>query len=259
MIWDDPWIRFATQPGGTRIPPPRSPLAAGHRFICATAESLDVPTWIDLVGTRWTAADVVERLRGAYIPCLYVGDDLVATCVFRPIAKAQWVLETLRARKGFGGPLLRAAIPWLSDRGPFTMSYTWELSGPGLLAAWWRGWLSSATSLQYGWAWSPGSDPCNFCPKGWEPLGPRPTLPILFRNSAIISDSGLGDGWGYVSVYRGSPDWSAIKGWRALWMRSATQPKGWTWTGEFVIVGSLSYGGQPAPGEWTIAEITSSQ
>jgi len=87
-------------------------------------------------------------------------------------------------------------------------------------------------------------------------------LPTLFQDgsgSAIISDSGLGDGWGYVSVFRGEPDWSVIAkrgGWKALWMRAPRAPKEWSWTGEFVVVGVLNQrSSDSVPIEWITAEI----
>jgi len=264
MIWDDPWVLLAMQ-GGTTIPPPRTPLA-GQRFVCVQVRDLDLVAWIDLVGTRWTPEEVAARLVGAWIPCLFADGDLVATCVLRPLPD-KWILETLRARKGYGTPLLRAVIPWLyAKAGPFTLGYTWELSAPGLCGAWLKGWLGSATTIQYGWAWSAD---CSFCPTGWSPIGERLVLPTLFQSDAglaIVSDSGLGDGWGNVLAYRGSPSWDAIAkkgGWKALWMRASRPPyrppyrdAEWIWTGEFVVVGLLNYRGESPPDiEWITAEI----
>lgn len=263
MIWDNPWVILAKQKGGTTIPPPSTPLAEGQRFVCVQVSDLDLAGWIDLVGTRWTQEELALRLDGTWIPCLFQGSDLVATCVLRP-KEGYWILETLRAKKGFGTPLLRAVIPWLWTKhgGPFVLGYTWELSLPGLLGAWWRSWLGHATVLQYGWAYTDVSG-CGFCPSGWEPLGPRLALPTLFRDPqgiAIVSDSGLGDGWGYVTMVRGDPDWSAIAkkgGWRSLWMRASTKPKGWSWTGECVVVGFLNVSNVQPPTEWVTAEIAS--
>lgn len=259
MIWDDPWVRIALQKGGTRIPPPLTALAAGQRFECMTAATLllGCAQWIELVGTRWSVAEVAQRLEGAWIPCLFEDGVLVATCVLRP-KEGFWILETLRARRGRGTPLLRATIPWLWARGVVSLGYTWELSAPALLSAWWRGWLNSACELQYGWAWS-SSGTCGFCPT--VSSSSRLTLPTLFQDSggaAIVSDSGLDDGWGYVSVVRGEPDWSAIAkqgGWRALWRRAVTGPKGWSWTGEFVVVGFLNHPGTHVTTEWVTSEI----
>jgi len=267
MIWDDPWVLLASRKGGTRIPPPSTPLAEGQRFCCEqVGAGLDLSVWNDLIGSRWRNHEVAARLEGAWIPCLYNGPDLVGTCVLRKKEGGFWILETLRAIKGYGGPLLRAVIPWLARWGPFTLGYTWELSAPALVGAWWKGWLcaADAADLQYGWIWT--SEGCSFCPSGWKPIDPanRLLLPTLFQDasgSAIVSDSGLGDGWGYMSVFSGAPEWSAIcqkGGWKALWMRSATGPKGWAWTGEFVVLGFISYGGVvPESVDWVTAEITS--
>lgn len=263
MIWDDPWTMLAMQKGGTTIPPPRTPLATGQEFRCVREKDLAIGAWIDLVGTRWSESELRLRLADAWIPCLFVQGDLVATCVLR-VRGRTWILETLRAIKGFGTALLRSTIPWIYDRDQgFTLTYTWELSLPGLVAAWWRGWLTSAAVIQYGYAWSPVTDgSCNFCPSKWTPVAEsRLALPTLFQDAsglAIISDSGLGDGWGYVSLYRGEPSWSVIAergGWRALWMRSCTAPKiGWSWTGEFIVGGVLNSHGAPCL-EWVTAEI----
>jgi hypothetical protein len=265
MIWDEPWTQIALQPGGTTIPPPKTPLEAGQRFEVVTASKLDLGLWADFVGTRWTREELAQRLEGAVMPCLWYRDQLVATCVLRR-SQGVWILETLRAKKGNGRALLRATVPWLyaAAAGPFTMMYVWELSLPGLVSAWARGWLTSATRLQYGWSWTEEGAPCGFCPdQRWEPLGPRLTLPTLFQDtsgSAVVSDSGLGDGWGYISTVRGAPNWSAIakKGdWRHLWIRSEAGPAGFRWSGEFIVVGALNHRGGPLPSEWITAEIAS--
>ena len=272
MIWDDPWVQLAMQRGGpeqfcTTLPPPRSQLASGQVVRCLQVSDLDLVAWNDLVGTRWTTEELALRLEEAWIPCLFLEGDLVATCVLRPKPQ-MWLLETLRARKGFGTPLLRAVIPWLYTKsgGPFVLGYIWELSAPGLLSAWWRGWLGSVApgGFQYGWSWTPASsgEECNFCPSGWEPLGPRLALPTLFQDasgSAIVSDSGLVDGWGHVLTVREEPVWSEIAkkgGWRRLWTRSASCPgTEWVWTGEFVVVGLLNYNGPPVELDWITAEV----
>ena len=254
------------QIGGTLLPPPRTLLASGQTFRCLHEKELDLAIWIDLVGTRWTESELRLRLADAWIPCLYDNGDLVATCVLR-VREHTWILETLRARKGFGfgTALMRATIPWISDVDPaFTLAYIWELSLPGLVTAWWRGWLTSAASIQYGYAWTASTDPnnCDFCPAGWKlvDLSTRLALPTLFQDGsglAIVSDSGLGDGWGYVSIYSGEPSWSAIAkrgGWRVLWIRSRIPPKDWSWTGEFIVVGFLNARGSPRH-DWITAEI----
>ena len=260
MIWGDPWTQVALSAGGTLLPPPTTPLAAGQRFACVQAADLDMAAWLDLVGPRWTEEELVLRLVDAWIPCLFQGADLVATCVLRK-PRGGWILETLRARRSYGTALLRAAIPWIYKReGPFMMRYTWELRLPALLVAWAKGWLSSAATLQYGWVWAASG--CSFCgPVPWAPIGPRLGLPTLFQDasgSAIISDSGLGDGGGHICLFRGAPDWSkAAKrgGWRTLWYRGSVAPEGFSWSGEFVVVGMLNYRGGPREVEWVTAEI----
>lgn len=274
MIWGDPWTEVATLKSDaglfcTTLPPPRTPLPDGVRFgIIERPEKPEKPEkpgqeWLDFVKTRWTSEEAALRLTDAVIPCLYDGDTLVATCVLR--YRDVWILETLRAKKGWGALFLRAVIPWIwSQGGPFIMAYTWELSLPALVGAWWRGWLRSAAEIQYGWSWIGAGESCGFCPDyGWEPIGPRLAMPALFTSeegSAVISDSGLVDGWGHVLAYRDDPDWSAVAkngGWRRLWMRRSVSPgPGWSWTGEFVVVGLLNYNCGPRPSlDWITAEI----
>jgi hypothetical protein len=277
MIWGDPWTQIATQKTAesgrfcTTLPPPRS--QESLQFLDTRKprkpKKPGKPNqeWLDLVRTRWTIEEAALRLTDAIIPCLYDGGALVATCVLRErrLDDTVWILETLNARKGWGARLLRAVISWLwyeKVGGPFIMAYTWELSLPALMSAWWRGWLRSAAEIQYGWALSL-TDDCNFCPDhGWEPVGPRLPMPTYFPGPdgfAAVSDSGLVDGWGHVLAFRGRPDWSRVGqkgGWRRLWMRSRVSPgPGWSWTGEFVVVGFLNYNGLSVPLEWITAEI----
>jgi hypothetical protein len=218
--------------------------------------------WIALVGTRWLPHQVLERLAGAWIPCLFQGDELVATCVLRP--KGLWILETLHARKGFGTPFLRSMVVWLYKHdGPFSLGYTWELSLAGLVGAWTKGWLASANQIQYGWSWSLHTS-CSFCSKESDPRFVVPVVIQTEKGIAIVSDSGLRDGWGTVLAYRGDPDWALIARegrWISLWMRASRHPSGWIWTGEIVVVGVLN----PIHGsydkddkddkEWITAEI----
>jgi hypothetical protein len=269
MIWDDPWIAAATDQGGpvrrfcTTLPPPVPDLSAGLVFDCVGCDVLDLVAWADLVRTRWTPAELRVRLQGAWIPCLWTRDGLVATCVLRPQG-SRWILETLKAQKGYGTPLMRSLMTWIWRRdGPFVLAYTWELTAAQLVGAWWRGWLASAAAFQYGWVWRTEETGCTFCPEstGWKPVGPRPVLPVTV-DGAVVSDSGLGDGWGYVAQWQGTPDWSVVAkkgGWRALWMRSLESPgPGWRWTGEFVVVGLLNHWGPPPDRlDWLTAEITS--
>ena len=239
MIWDHPWL--INRMGGAAGPPPYMPLAPGQRFAVVTDIS---EAWITLVGTAWTAAEARQRLVGAYIPCLWSGDDLVGTCVLR-CRGSSWILETLKA-PGYGTVLLYRTFEWLYRRNPdFALAYTWELGLPGLTVAWWRGWLASATEIQYGWIWM--TEGCGFCPSGYH----RPHVLPVTIDGAIVSDSGLGDGWGYVLGYTGKPDWAVVaKRWRGLWMRASQRPVGWSWSGEFVVVGSI---GSVRP--WITSEI----
>jgi hypothetical protein len=278
MIWDDPWIAAATDQGGsgfgpwcTLLPPPVPALPDDCEFRCTLWTDVSATEWVDLVGTRWDPESLAARLTDAWIPQLYRDGDLVATCVLRQRKGtcSRWILETLKARRGNGTLLMRCLMTWIYRRsGPFILAYTWELAGAQLAVAWWRGWLASAAAVQYGWVWRTldGSG-CNFCPKAepWTPIGPRLVAPTLFRQqggAAVVSDSGLGDGWGYVAKHVGVVDWAAVcarGGWRALWMRGATAPKDWRWSGEFVVVGLLNHFGpvSPASLDWVSAEVAS--
>ncbi len=230
------------------------------RFECIQ-ESV-VTGWRDLVGTRWSDEALVQRLTGAWIPCLFTEErGLVATCVLRPHGTDIWILETLRALPGYGAPLMRALMRWIWDRvGPFILGFTWELTLAQLTVAWWRGWLGAAATVEYGWAFS--VDGCHFCAQEWQPMTvPRFGLPTLVRGdgwSVVATDSGLGDGWGYVCRWSGAVDWAAVAecgGWKALWCRSkwAPAPK-WHWTGEFVVVGLLNCWPEESV-DWVTAEI----
>lgn len=273
MIWGDPWTEVATQRDSrssrfcTTLPPPRTPLPDGVRFGILGELTQE---WLDFVRTRWTTEEAALRLTDAVIPCFFEGETLVATCVLRPRGDNVWILETLRAKKGLGAPFLRTVIPWLwfeKVGGPIILAYTWELSLPALVGAWWRGWLRSAAEIQYGWSWVSPGESCGFCPDhGWEPIGPRLAVPTYFQDPsengfAVVSDSGLVDGWGNVLVVRGDPDWSTVAkkgGWRRLWMRRSVSPgPEWSWTGEFVVVGLLNYNSDFSDFslDWITAEI----
>jgi len=260
MIWDDPWLLCALGPGGTRLPPLPVVLGVGQRLEVVNPDTL-VPyldMWISLVGTKWLPHEVLARLAGAWIACLFQDSELVATCVLRPQSNL-WILETLHARKGFGTPLLRSIVYWLYMRvGPFSLGYIWELSIGGYMTAWYRGWLRSANAIHYGWSFPVHG--CGFCPVSWHPR-PRYILPTFFQTAsgcAIVSDSGLRNGWGNVLAYRGDPDWHTIGvkvRWRSLWMHAISGPKGWKWTGEVVIIGVLNALHQSTNLAWITAEI----
>jgi hypothetical protein len=211
--------------------------------------------WRDLVGTQWSATALQERLAGTWIALLDAsgGRGPVATCVLRPRGAPTWLLETFVARPrgvGYGTLLVRHAIPWVWSQGCRSLVYTWELGPMGLAVAWWRGRLSTAVSYEWGWVLRRGGAGCSFCPETRDASGSQFTLPILIRGAqrngpwAIVSDSGLGDGWGYVLMAAGAVDWSTVfqkGGWRALWYRGASAPTGtdWKWTGEIVVTGVI--------------------
>lgn len=274
MIWNDPWIALATDRAGagpwcTTLAPPVPVLPTGVTFQCRRwtdfTES-ERAAWAALVQTKWSDNALGARLADAWIPCLLQGSHLVGSCVLRPPTEGRpwWVLETLCARSGYGTPLMRSVMTWIYRHGdgPFALAYTWELTGAQLVAAWWRGWLQSMVALEYGWVWAAAG--CGWCPQQQTlSLPPRFTMPTLFREGdgwgAVVSDSGLGDGWGYVSVFWGAPAWDTIAtrgGWSRLWIRAGTAPPGpWRWTGEFVVVGLLNWVAPPQNVSWTTAEI----
>lgn len=220
--------------------------------------------WIDLVGTRWAPVDLADRLANAWIPCLWFHDTLVATCVLRPKSDL-WLLETLRARKGHGTPLMRSVMTWIwrFNSGPFVLGFVWELTAAQLAAAWWRGWLAAASAIEYGWVWR--RDSCGFCTTPWSPISTSrlrmPTVVFGRGWTAVVTDSGLGDGWGYVLAAQGEVDWTAVAtkgGWRSLWMRRAAAPSNmWRWTGEFIVVGLLNQWAPSTEADraWITAEI----
>jgi hypothetical protein len=259
MIWDDPWITVATQERATTLLPPLASLPAGATFGVGGPATVQ-EDWVDLVGTRWSLEAVRARLSGAMIPMLYDASGvLMGTCVLRwQVEGAQGaqgilILETLRAHRGWGTPLMRAAVAWVfRSAGGRGLMFTWELSGPALAWAWMRGWLAAAVEIQRGWAWT--AEGCGWCPdRDWRPVGSHQLLNL---GGAVVSDSGQGDGWGHVCTWSGSPDWAAVAkagGWRRLWIRATKCPgDGWRWTGEIVVVAAL---GQVGPTTWISAEI----
>jgi hypothetical protein len=278
MIWSDPWIDVATTPSVegegippfcTTLPPPRPVLPLDLRFDCCAATSMtntDLSVWRDMVGTRWSVTALRQRLGGAWVARLHlVTGQLVSTCVLRHSKDPTWILETLTARPtghGYATALVRSVMTWIYDRGgPFVLAYTWELSLAQMAWAFYRGWLKSAASVEYGWLWKPEGE-CGFCgSRGLWPVGPANLLTL---DGVTLSDSGLGDGLGYVLDIKEegiAVDWTAIAqagGWRALWWRGRTAPSsGWFWTGEFVVVGLLNYDGLSpgVPTRWITAEI----
>jgi hypothetical protein len=298
MIWSDPWIDVATTPPPegtgvspfcTTLPPPRPTLPPELRFRCEPAAAITdtaLSDWRTLVGTQWPVTALRQRLADAWVAELRTDGNLVATCVLRRgSAAAVWILETLVARptrRGYATALVRSAITWIwetGQRGPFVLAYTWELSVAQLAVAWWRGWLKSAAAYESGWIWVP-QEGCSFCGSNTDrnayPVGPA--MPLIFRSAegeAILSDSGLGDGLGYVLACRGAVDWTAVirrGGWRALWWRGTSPPSlhctsnmeassraanAWQRTGEVIVVGLLNYDGRSPgiPTRWVTAEV----
>jgi hypothetical protein len=277
MIWNDPWIDVATSspeegvaPFNTTLPPPRPTLPPDLRFDCCLASSLsdsELSVWRNLVGTRWPLSGLRDRLEDAWIARIHVAEQVVSTCILRRSEDPTWILETLVAKPtghGYATALVRSVMTWIYDRGgPLVLAYTWELSLAQLVWAKWRGWLKSAASVEYGWIWTaPGE--CQFCGTNTaHAVGPAELRVI--GDQVIMSDSGLGDGLGYVlgiSEEAKTIDWTAVAktgGWRALWYRGLGPPTpatGWSWTGEFVVVGLLNYDGRAKiPTRWITAEI----
>jgi len=257
-MWDHPWAVVATTSEGTRLPPPLPILPAGFSFIC----SLGAPpeTWIHLVGTHWTPAELAERLEGAWIACLSFEGALVATCVLRPHGSC-WILETLVSRKkGSANWLLRCAFRWLWDHvGPTPLFFTWELSLLQLAGTFWKGWWRAIRAVHSTWIWSADC----FCHhKGLHVNKNRFCMPTVITDgtwSVTVSDSGLEDGWGYVLAFTGSPDWPAVAakgGWLSLWTYGARPPGPWGFTSQVVVMGAINYAGVPP--QWASAEVASS-
>lgn len=261
----------------TTLPPPRPVLPPEMGFSCCAASELtdtDLSEWRALVGTQWPVATLRRRLEGAWIARLHVADRLVSTCVLRRSLGPTWILETLVARptgQGYATALTRSVMTWIwsvGQGGPFVLAYTWELTVAQLMWAKWRGWLKSAAATEYGWMWQPPGE-CRFCGKTnsvW-PVGSANLQHIQGDGySIIVSDSGLGDGLGYVLAITGdgaTVDWAGVVragGWRALWFRGATAPAtDWFWTGEIVVVGLLNYDGRGGiPTRWITREIAPS-
>jgi hypothetical protein len=272
MIWSDAWSLAATDwrsdSGGfnTTLPPPAPSLPVGVSFRCVRWCSLseaEREEWISVVGTGWTLAELIGRLENAWIPWLSQGPKLVGTAVFRPGLGGRdkhWLLETLRGR-GFGRLLMEAGRRWLwiASGGPYVLAFVWELSVPGLVGAWARGWMRSCVALQRGWVFATSG--CSFCPHDVPVrLTPRPATPLMIQTGdgawAIVNDSGADDGWGHVCQWGGAVDWTAVAkkgGWGRLWARAEMAPSAeWRWSGEFVVVAALN--GRPAL-DWVSAEV----
>jgi hypothetical protein len=265
-MWDHPWAHVATA-GVTTLPPPIPVLADGIAFRCFEGYPSDIATWIVLVGTHWTPADLIQRLEGAWIAELSLHGTLVATCVLRPLdhIRSKWVLETLVSKqKGCAYPLINSAFRWIYDRvGPFSLFFTWELSLWQLAGAYFKGWGRAVRAIHSTWIWTADC----FCRKdGLHVNRARFILPTIIRHPAddwtvTISDSGLEDGWGYVHSFTGYPDWSAVAkrgGWLFLWYYGAASPGPlWGFTSQVVVVGAVNYDGTLPLPLWISAEVAS--
>lgn len=249
MIWDDPWTYVAIRDRETTLFPPIT-YEEHHLEIATTVDQ----SWCDFVKTNWTPDIVNSRLQWGGTAYVLQAPAKDATCIVRrhPAASSVWILETLHAQKGRGSQFMRTVISWLwRVQGARGVMFVWELQGIALLKAGSRGWLSA--SVEYQWGWSMSLDGCNWC--GSTSVGRTP-LPTA-HESAIVSDSGKGDGIGYVYKWSGdNPNWKAVAtagGWRGLWTRSTKCPgPEWRWTGEVVIVAAL---GRVADTMWVTAEV----
>jgi hypothetical protein len=247
MIWSDPWIDIATartdsvSPYCTLLPPQRHPLPSNITYRCMTNLDLPISVWRRLVGTRFRDSEIDRRLRGTWIPCLWLDNQLIATCVLRPQSVPNvnlWVIETLVVHagyrgKGYGRILMREFMTWIWWRtGPFVLGFTWELTFGGLLTIYRNGWYKAIASLESGWGWR-GST----CHEDHA------------TDSAIVTDSGLEDGMGVVISGMDQKDicWSCVAqqgGWQRLWCHTAKKPGDyddpWKWSAEWVAIGFLN-------------------
>jgi hypothetical protein len=241
----------------------------------------ELEEWGAFVRTGWGAAALRQRLaEGARIVRVWDSlGGLRGTCVVRPRQpKGLWLLETLVARPqraGWGAATMHAAVRAVWELGGMSIGFQWELTARGLLRAWWSGWLGAAISIERGWVWmapqvleQEQGGTCGFCPNtaAWLPERPPPLLPVVV-SGAVVSDSGLWDGWGYVLAATGEVDWpavAAVAGWRHLWFTGPVAPAGagWRWSGEVVVRGVLNKGvldcaGVVSPLAWITAEVSS--
>ena len=278
MIWSDPWIEVATTPSiyrplCTRLPPPSFAMPDGILFRTYDMNERGskhlrfLSKWNTLIQSSWTTEQLHARLQHAWIVCLEDRSTIVATCVLRPRSHEGapfCILETLTVspshrRKGYGALLMRCVMRWLWDTyGPFILGYMWELSPAEFAWAWWRGWLRSVADIRLGWIWKSNASAASASAAAKEDT----SLPLRFHAKddrfVVISDSGLGDGWGYIQDCSGDIDWSAIAkrgGWRGMWSPVHIQTKEWKWSGEIVVVGLLNYCGRTMP-SFRSAEIT---
>lgn len=276
-VWTHPWVAAASSEEGTLLPP-EAP--AGVRWTAVRATEMpdtELEAWAAFVRTGWGAAALRERLAdGAVVVRVWSEEGgLCGTCVVRPRGGGLWLLETLVARPrgaGWGAATMHAGVRAVWDHGGSSVGFVWEMPLVGLVRAWWRGWMSAAISVEWGWTWRTPVDAaeCGFCPntKAWLPVRAPPVMPVVVSGkdggwTAVVSDSGLWDGWGYVLAFSGTPDWervAAVGGWRDLWYGGSNVPAGtWRWTGEAVVRAVLNLAEKPAPPAtaWITAEVSS--
>lgn len=268
MIWSDPWIEVATTPSiyrplCTRLPPPQFTMHEDIQFkvynMNTSSNSSLIPIWNKYIQTSWTTEQLKERLQNAWIACIQPkqSKSILATCVLRNryhdgvpfcILETLYVTPTQR-HKGYGALLMRCVMRWLWEKnGPFILGYIWELTPSEFMYAWWRGWLSSVAEIRLGWSWKSQQI------QQIQQQQKQSSLPLRFHTQegdrfVVISDSGLGDGIGYIQDCSGTIDWNAIAvrgGWKGLWS-SIRQSKEWKWSGEIVVIGLLNYCGQSMP------------
>jgi hypothetical protein len=238
MIWDDPWCVFASSEGGTSLPPMKVVLEHHQRFDV----SKENHQRFDVSNQRFDVSDKKSEFKA----CFYEHKQLVSSCVLHlyDTSSNVWILETFSAIKkhqGYGTMLLRCVMDWIYNYTGqrFILGYTWELTVLEFVGAWWKGWLKTAHTIEYGWA----IDREEGAEETEEAEGAE-------SNNTILSESGLNDGWGTViqNQQSGVTNWNKLmesRGWNHLWMRSATRPPGslgskWRWTGEIVVVGLLN-------------------
>lgn len=281
MIWSDPWIEVATTPSiyrplCTRLPPPTFVMPDNILFRTYDMNKKEnhefISRWNTLINSSWTPTQLQQRLQHATITCLHAKDQhktILASCVLRPRTHNGvpfCILETLivsptHRKKGYGALLMRCVMKWLWELyGPFILGYIWELSLSEFIWAWLRGWLRSVAEIRLGWVWKPNQTQIQEIKKT------SASLPLRFHSQegdryVVITDSGLGDEWGYVQDCSGEIEWATIAargGWKALWSSVRIQSKEWKLSGEVVVVGLLNYCGRDMP-SFRSAEITPRQ
>jgi GNAT superfamily N-acetyltransferase len=270
MIWSDPWIDIATtrtkseSPYCTLLPPQRVPLPPNIIYQSMTIADLPIHDWKRLVGTRFENSEIERRLQGAWIPCLWLDNQLIATCVLRPQAVRDvnlWVVETLVVHtgyrgQGYGRMLMREFMTWVwRCTGPFVLGFTWELTLTGLLSVYRNGWYKAIASLEYGWGWWG-------VPRCFED---HTETSEKVTESVIVTDSGLGDRTGFVvsGMNLTGVCWSCVAqrgGWKSLWCHAAKKPERyddpWGWSREWIAIGFLNANHpEELPTQWGTSDL----